>query len=124
MTLSGHSCPVWCLKATDADIDTASDLTIVSGGDDGRIKLWDLRSAFGGSRLTLSGHTEMVTSLSIDWTKIVSGSRDGTARIWDITTGRLLEACVGHSGCVSAVSLAEDHVMTASWDGDLRCWFG
>ena len=55
MTLSGHTCPVWCLRATDADLDSMSDLTIVSGGDDGRIKLWDLRSAFGGSRLTLSG---------------------------------------------------------------------
>jgi len=55
MTLSGHACPVWCLKASDADMESAHEYTIVSGGDDGRTKLWDLRAAFGGSRLTLSG---------------------------------------------------------------------
>ena len=74
--------------------------------------------------VVLAGHTEMVTSLSLDWSKIVSGSRDKTARIWDILTGRLLEVCAGHSDSVSCVSLHDNHVLTASWDGDVRCWFG
>jgi WD40 repeat protein len=50
LTLSGHACPVWCVKVSEAD-----EYTVVSGGDDGHCKVWDLRSAYGGSRLTLSG---------------------------------------------------------------------
>lgn len=65
----------------------------------------------------------MVTCLSLDWTKLVSGSRDGTARVWDVMSGRQLGVCRGHTDCVIGVGMHDSHIVTASWDGDLRCWF-
>jgi WD40 repeat protein len=118
MTLSGHASPVWCLKVSEAD-----DFTVVSGGDDGNVKVWDLRSVFGGSRLTMAGHTDSVTTLAWDWTKVVTGSRDCTVRVWDLNVGRQLTVCSGHTANVSSVALLDTQVVSASWDGRVRCWF-
>jgi F-box and WD-40 domain protein CDC4 len=65
-----------------------------------------------------------VTSLAWDWTKVVSGSRDTTVKIWDLSSGRLLDVCAGHTQNISAVALLDTHVVSASWDGRLRCWYG
>lgn len=70
------------------------------------------------------GHTDMITSLSLDWTKLVSGSKDGSVRIWDVVSGSQLETCLGHSDTVSSVNMHDNHVASASWDGTVRCWFG
>ena len=119
ITLSGHASPVWCLKVSEAD-----DFTVVSGGDDGNVKIWDLRSVFGGSRLTMTGHTDSVTTLAWDWTKVVTGSRDCSVRVWDMNVGRQLAVCSGHTANVSSVALLDTQVVSASWDGRVRCWFG
>ncbi|MDT9687357.1 protein kinase [Streptomyces sp. P9(2023)] len=62
----------------------------VTGGRDGRIRLWDLRS--GDCRLTLEGHDKEVVALDIDATgrNAVSADADGVLRFWDLAEGRSL----------------------------------
>ncbi len=76
-----------------------------------------------GRGASVAGHTDTVTTLAWDWTKVVTGSRDSTVRIWDLNMGRQLATCAGHSANVSAVSLLDTQVVSASWDGRVRCWF-
>jgi WD40 repeat protein len=64
---------------------SADGTRIVSGSDDGSIKVWD--SVIGELINTLSGHSSQVKSVSInaDGTRIVSGSGDGI-KLWDSVT--------------------------------------
>ena len=56
--------------------------TIVSGGEDYTIKIWDL--ATGTLKDILRGHTQVVTSVAIgaDGQNIISGSDDQTIKVW------------------------------------------
>ena len=47
------------------------------------VKVWDADK--GTETLTLKGHTEQVSSVSIQlgWQTIVSGSHDYTLKVWD-----------------------------------------
>jgi len=68
-------------------IFSSDGTSLVSGGDDTTIKLWDIQT--GGVVKTFSGHTDYVWSVSIsaDCTEIASGSDDKTIRLWDTQTG-------------------------------------
>jgi WD40 repeat protein len=58
---------------------------VVSGYEDGAVKLWDI----GGCNLKViakwTGHAKRVTSVcwNRDGRRVVSGSEDGTARVWE-----------------------------------------
>ena len=79
--LSGHT--NWVGSLTFSSDGTS----LVSGGDDRTVKLWDLQT--GGVVKTFTGHTNRVLSVSIsaDCTRIASGSSDNTIHLWDIQTG-------------------------------------
>jgi WD40 repeat protein len=68
----------------------ADDKQVVSGSDNGRVRLWD--TATGAALQTLQGHTRYITSVafSADGKQVVSGSDDSTVRLWDIATGAVL----------------------------------
>ncbi|KAF9645378.1 WD40 repeat-like protein [Thelephora ganbajun] len=62
-------------------------LSLVSGGDDKTVKLWDVQT--GGAIKTFYGHTRLVWSVSISANSamIASGSEDRTICLWDVKTG-------------------------------------
>jgi WD40 repeat protein len=63
---------------------------LVSGDDDGTIKVWDL--ATGKERVTLKGHSNRVTTVrfspndSPDNKMAPSVSKDGAIRLWEVAT--------------------------------------
>jgi WD40 repeat protein len=71
--------------------------TVVSGSNDGKMKLWDIEKGMVVAKWT--GHTNSVTSAcwSAGGDRVVSGSTDGMARVWDAKTRkRILEIKTGH----------------------------
>ena len=78
---SGHTDLVTSL------VFSSDGTSLVSGSDDGTVKLWDVQT--GGVVKTFSGHSNTVCSVSIsaDSTMIASGSDDNTIHLWDIQTG-------------------------------------
>jgi len=59
---------------------------IVSGSDDGVVRLWSIEI---GVIARWTGHTREVESVcwNGDGERVLSGSWDGTARVWDVETG-------------------------------------
>jgi WD40 repeat protein len=85
---------------------------VLTGGDDGTLKLWDMVSA----RLvrTFAGHKGKVlhVALSPDGTRALSGGEDKTIRLWEVATGRLVRTIYAHldatGGEVSSVAFSPD----------------
>jgi len=74
------------------DIDclafTPDGKTLVSGGADKVVTLWD--TVTGKNRQRLEGHISTVTAIAItpDGKRMASGSNDGTVIVWDLTIVR------------------------------------
>ena len=81
---------------------------------------------FDQSLLTLTGHTNAVSSASFsaDGKRIVTASQDFTARIWDADSGNELLTLTGHDQIVNSASFSVDgkRVVTASYDGTAKAW--
>src|SRR5271166_4091467 len=97
---------------------------VVSGSDDGKLRVWDL--ATGETKTTLQGHTSWVTAMAVtpDGRQVVSGSEDKTLRVWDLTTGESKTTLQGHTGSVNAVAVTPDgrQVVSGASDNTLRVW--
>jgi WD40 repeat protein len=103
---------------------SADDKTLVSGGHDGRVRLWDV----GDKRLraALVGHTRIVWAVAItpDGKIAASGGDDRAVKLWDVRAGDLLATLSGHGGRVTALAFTPDGNTLASTGGDnrLRFW--
>ncbi len=101
-TLRGHNSWVLSLAAsTDGQ-------TLVSGGLDDRIIVWDLVS--GDRERILDGHTKSVNGLAIspDGKTLVSCSDDITMKFWDLARGVLLRSRSEHSRDVNSIVISPD----------------
>ena len=95
---------------------------IVSAGAD--LKIWD--AATGAERITLTGHSGLVTGCAVspDGTWVVSASYDRTLRIWDIQTGVERITLAGHDDRVDDCAVSPDGawIASAGWDHTIRIW--
>ncbi|WP_414569426.1 caspase family protein [Nostoc sp. CCY 9925] len=98
--------------------------TIVSGGDDGTVRLWNIQGDSVAD--PFRGHQGFVRSVTFspDGQKIVSSGEDGTVRLWDIQGKPLTDPLRGHEGIVISAALSPDGQTIASCgvDGTLRLW--
>ncbi|HLA76722.1 MAG TPA: protein kinase [Vicinamibacteria bacterium] len=113
----GHRDPVLAVAASP------DGSRALSGGMDGSVRTWDLRSRSALSAWGGHGGAVSAVVFTPDGREAVSGSWDKTARLWD-AAGRGLRTYEGHDDYVSAVALSPDgrRLLTASWDQTLRLW--
>jgi len=98
--------------------------TVLSGGWDWTLKLWDVAS--GRELHTFSGHDYDVNSVAFspDGRTVLSGSEDKTLKLWDVASGRELRTFTGHNDGVRSVALSPDGrtVLSGSADKTLKLW--
>nr|WP_249731943.1 TIR domain-containing protein [Roseococcus sp. SDR] len=115
---AGHDGPVLaCAFAPDGT-------RLASAGDDGTLRIWDVRS--GSRLLTLHGHLDWVLACAFapDGTRLASAGSGGTLRIWDAHSGVALLTLRGNEGMARGCAFAPDGTRLASAgdDGTLRIW--
>jgi WD40 repeat protein len=76
--LSGHDAGVYAVAVSD------DGKTLISGSDDGEIKVWDLPTMT--EIASLAGHDARIRAVAIssDHRFIVSGSNDGVIKVWGV----------------------------------------
>jgi WD40 repeat protein len=98
--------------------------TVASGGREGAIRFWDVRT--GKEVLTLPGHKGGAWTLAFspDGKSLVSGGPDSTVRQWDVTTGKQRLAITGQAQEVWRVAFSPDGRTIASGDrsGKAKLW--
>ncbi|ANB11049.1 SCF ubiquitin ligase complex subunit CDC4 [Sugiyamaella lignohabitans] len=111
--LFGHVMGVWALALRGH--------TLVSGGCDRDVRVWDLRS--GGCSQILKGHSSTVRCLQmVDEDTAISGSRDATIRIWDVKKGICKRVLEGHDASVRCVEVHGDICVSGSYDFTAKVW--
>lgn len=127
---------IWDLKAskelrsfqapafTRVVVFTRDGERVVTGHDDGRICVWDAKTA---KRVkTLKGHTDWVVGLAIsgDGTRLASASLDLSAKVWDLETGKTVQTFKGHDWYLSSVAFSPDNkkLVTGADDKTARLW--
>ncbi|WP_051866134.1 TIR domain-containing protein [Streptomyces griseus] len=124
---SEHRGSVWVCKFRRHGDTPAPDTgsLLVTGGNDGVVRLWD--PATGQGRRILRGHGRRIGTLSFsaDGSLLAAGGNDGVVRLWHSASGRRLRELTGQSDrLVSAVfsPAGGTQLATASSDGDLYLW--
>jgi WD40 repeat protein len=120
-TLNGHANIVWCV-AVNPD-----GQTLVSGSEDGTVRVWDLHT--GQMLRRLDGHAGGVYAVAIcpDMLTLLSGSADGTIRMWNLHSGAMLHIFTGQSGWpinATSLTISPDGRLLASGNQDktIKFW--
>ncbi|MDJ0593713.1 MAG: trypsin-like peptidase domain-containing protein [Pleurocapsa sp. MO_226.B13] len=103
---------------------TPNGQTIVTGGEDDRLKIWN--GVTGKLEKTLPGHEGGVKAVAIsaDGRTIVSGGEDNQVKIWNGYTGNLERTLTGHEEQVNsvAINLNGDIIVSGGGDRRVRVW--
>jgi WD40 repeat protein len=115
-SLKGHQGRIWSVNFSP------DGQTIVSGGSDGILKLWNHD---GTEQMTTQGHQGVIWSVNFspDGQTIVSGGSDGTLKLWNYD-GTKQMTIQGHQGSVWSVNFSPDGktIVSGGEDSMVKLW--
>ncbi|EMR09093.1 hypothetical protein PNEG_02438 [Pneumocystis murina B123] len=101
---------------------------LLSGSQDGNIKLWDLRDRNGTSKYTMHGKAESVRDIQFNPNSVsefVAAFENGTIQLWDIRKPNIYERKINaHNGLALTLDWYSDgrHIATGGRDKIIKVW--
>lgn len=95
---------------------------LVSGGEDGVVRMWSTFSTPCECIGILTGHTGYITCVNVYRYLVVSGSADKTLRIWSIETSNCLAVLRGHDAFINKCTCFGPVLLSGSFDASARVW--
>lgn len=115
--VDGHIGSVDCVTIVD------DGKIVASGGADGLVRVWDVRSPHPVS--AMRGHRGPIRGLALraGSRQLFSASEDRTVKIWDLAEMAYVETLFGHGGEVNAVdTMISERVVSSGRDGTVRLY--
>lgn len=117
-TLGGHSS--WVMDV----VISPNSPTVISGGLDDTIRVWNART---GEQLSmLTGHARGVNALAVspDGQVLASCSDDDTVKVWDLYSSKLIYTLKDHTRDVTSLAISANGRILASGSEDktIRLW--
>ncbi|KAJ3274721.1 Coronin-2B [Terramyces sp. JEL0728] len=93
LTLAGHQ-----RKVGHVLFNPVADNILATTSADFLVKIWDIST--GQEKYELSGHTEIINSISWSWegNLLFSACKDKKLRVWDVRAGKVVQEAAGHQG--------------------------
>jgi WD40 repeat protein len=100
---------------------TADGRKIISGCEDGNVRVWDLKT--GEKLMTLEGQlSQNPVAVTADNAKIISSNKNGDIQVWDLKTGLKLGAIEIQAGAVKKIDVTTDGKKIISHAGYVNSW--
>ena len=131
----GHAKRVLCTTFSPIGFQLAT------GGDDGTIKIWDLRKRntkikygkWQSPFASIPAHSKLLNQLKFDplnGESLLSSSFDGTARIWSTRNWKMLKTLKGHEGKIMGSDFVNVNgsvnggygIVTGGFDKTIKLW--
>lgn len=124
IVLRGHDQPIRTVAVT------ADNHWIITAGDDGTVRLWNLQAKFpAAEQIVLRGHVGRVSAIAVgpSGRRLATVGYDGTARLWDLQSrDPNVDPVVlsGHRGWIASVRISPDGqwLVTGGFDTTARLW--
>jgi WD40 repeat protein len=102
---------------------TPDGRSVLSGGWDGHLRLWDTGARAPVTALRVGAKPVSACAVSPDGTQWLAGNLDGLLSRWDPLTQKLHSTFLAHPRPLAAIVFGPDgHLATASWDASLVLW--
>jgi WD40 repeat protein len=97
---------------------------LVSGGNDGLVKLWDIKTRKEIASLKSSAQEVYCVVFSQDGKMVASGANDGSITIWDVKTHKHISTLHGHIGSIVQIVFSHEGKTLYSGGSDwtVRFW--
>ncbi|MFX1369897.1 MAG: WD40 repeat domain-containing protein [Promethearchaeota archaeon] len=103
---------------------------IITGGDDGKARIWDIDN---GVLLSVLNHSGSIYSMKMspDGQHLVVGAKKkptsadpGVIWVWEFELGKLLHTLSGHKGHVTALAITPDsrYILSGGQHGEVKLW--
>ncbi|KAG9662766.1 putative glycerophosphodiester phosphodiesterase, partial [Aureobasidium melanogenum] len=97
-----------------------AEVTIMSGGYDCQVRVWDILK--GHCLQTLEGHSATIHGVVFDSTRLAAGAADGEVRVWDRVSGTLLASLKNGIGIPAQIRAHNGTLISTGKNGALTFW--